>query len=116
MAQGVRRLTACVELREKSDEEENPQARAIDVSDGARERAIMPSAFSRRRRFTNSAGVEILPGEHILELKYHTHVPLLFKRLIEEFQLAPQPISKYRLSAQVLDFTRDKEGLACLSF
>jgi hypothetical protein len=42
---------------EKSDDEENPHASAIEVSDGARERAIIPSARSSRRRFTNSAGV-----------------------------------------------------------
>ena len=47
----------CLKHREKSDDEENPHASAIEVSDGARERAIRPSAFSRRRRFTNSAGV-----------------------------------------------------------
>ena len=47
----------CLKHREKSDDEENPHASAIEVSDGARERAIRPSALSRRRRFTNSAGV-----------------------------------------------------------
>ena len=47
----------CLKHREKSDDEENPHSSAIEVSDGARERAMRPSAISRRRRFTNSAGV-----------------------------------------------------------
>jgi hypothetical protein len=38
----------------------------------------------------------------ILELKYSVTMPLLFKLLVEEFALNPQPISKYRLAAAAL--------------
>ena len=48
----------CLKHREKSDDEEKPQASAIAVSDGrARAWAIITSAFSSRSRFTNSASV-----------------------------------------------------------
>jgi hypothetical protein len=69
-----------------------------------------------RIAFTNEAGVEVLPGQHILELKYHVHVPVLFKCLIEEFRLAPQRVSKYRVSGQMLNFNRAEEGTECLTF
>ena len=38
-------LKRCLKHREKSDDEEKPHASAIEVSDGARERAIRPSAL-----------------------------------------------------------------------
>src|SRR5262249_30180658 len=44
--------------REKSDDEEKPQASAIAVSDGGRGCARIRNAFSRRSRRTKSAGVE----------------------------------------------------------
>ena len=66
--------------------------------------------------FTRSPGLDILPGKTILELKYHSHMPVLFKHLVETFRLSPCPISKYRLSGQTLDFNGTQEGVECLSF
>jgi hypothetical protein len=39
----------------------------------------------------------------ILELKFRYGMPALFKYLVEEFALTPQPFSKYRLAVAVLD-------------
>jgi VTC domain len=38
-----------------------------------------------------------LPDRHLLELKYRCAPPAIFLQLIEEFSLAPQTASKYRL-------------------
>jgi hypothetical protein len=38
-----------------------------------------------------------LPDRHILEMKYRCAPPAIFLQLLEEFRLAPQPVSKYRL-------------------
>jgi VTC domain len=48
-------------------------------------------------RFEADPGEEFLQGRLVLELKYHGRVPALFRRLIEEFALAPETASKYRL-------------------
>ena len=49
------------------------------------------------------AGVDLLQAETILELKYRTEVPALFKRLVEEFGLRPQTASKYRIGIAAID-------------
>ena len=69
----------CLKLREKSEDEAKPHARAMLVNDAGRWWAIKPSAFSRRSRFKKSAGVSprsaetrdendmariVLPGRH----------------------------------------------------
>jgi hypothetical protein len=46
------------------------------------------------------AWVPLLPGRCILELKFREVMPVLFKQLLEEVSLKPQPVSKYRLSIQ----------------
>ena len=43
-----------------------------------------------------------VPGQMILELKYRQHVPAIFKRLVEEFALEPERVSKYRVGMTVL--------------
>jgi hypothetical protein len=48
----------CLKHREKSDDEEKPHPNAIVVSDRERVRDMSVSAFSRRSRFTKSAGVD----------------------------------------------------------
>lgn len=48
----------------------------------------------------DGAWVPLLPGRCILELKFRSAMPVLFKRLLEEVSLTPQPVSKYRLSIQ----------------
>lgn len=42
-------------------------------------------------------------GAMILELKYRSEVPALFKQLVEEFGLQPRTASKYRLGMAALD-------------
>ena len=52
--------------------------------------------------FTDHSCAELMRGQAILELKYRSHVPLLFKQLIDRFRLQPLPVSKYRLAVRVL--------------
>ena len=40
----------------------------------------------------------------ILELKYRQQMPAVFTRLIDEFRLVPNPVSKYRSAAVVLGY------------
>ncbi len=48
--------------------------------------------------FSDAAGTPVLPDVQILELKFRTHLPGIFKQLVEEFRLEPQTASKYRLA------------------
>ena len=50
----------------------------------------------------DAEGVRLSEEQIIIELKYHCEMPVLFKLLVEEFALNPQPISKYRLAAVAL--------------
>lgn len=45
----------------------------------------------------------VLTGAEILELKFMVAMPAVFKRLIETFGLAPDSVSKYRLSVAALN-------------
>jgi hypothetical protein len=45
----------------------------------------------------------LMNDQIILELKFRYGMPALFKYLVEEFALTPQPFSKYRLAAARLD-------------
>jgi hypothetical protein len=47
--------------------------------------------------FSNGEGIPVLPGQVVLELKYRGVFPAIFRRLVEEFALAPRAASKYRL-------------------
>ena len=51
----------------------------------------------------------------IIELKYRCEMPVLFKRLVEEFALNPQPISKYRLAAVALGLVTESNPSATAS-
>src|SRR5439155_13777740 len=51
-------------------------------------------------------GTLLLEDQVILELKYRFDMPLLFKLLVEEFALEPQPLSKYRLAVGALGFVK----------
>jgi hypothetical protein len=46
------------------------------------------------------AGLPILTGRVILELKFRASLPVLFKHLIQEMGLCPGPVSKYRLAVE----------------
>ena len=49
-------------------------------------------------------GTLLSEQNHILELKYRYAQPAVFQELVEEFQLKPQAVSKYRLAAAALGF------------
>jgi len=49
--------------------------------------------------FSDQEGASILKDRIILEMKFRYGMPALFKYLVEEFALTPEPISKYRLAA-----------------
>jgi hypothetical protein len=55
----------------------------------------------------DNAGMHILEDKIIIELKYRGEMPVLFKLLVEEFALNPQPVSKYRLAAVALGLVSD---------
>ena len=44
----------------------------------------------------------VMPGRLILEMKYRMEMPAVFKALVDEFQLNPGPVSKYRSSVAAL--------------
>jgi hypothetical protein len=52
--------------------------------------------------FRDGPGVPMGDGRQILELKYSQQPPVLFKHLVEEFGLIPQPASKYRFGMAAL--------------
>lgn len=49
------------------------------------------------------AAVPLLPGQVILELKYRTRLPTLFKQLMGDFDLSPTAVSKYRRCREECD-------------
>jgi SPX domain protein involved in polyphosphate accumulation len=56
-------------------------------------------ANSAALEFSQPQSDRAIPIEHvILELKFQTALPKLFKDLLAEFHLAPSPVSKYRLA------------------
>ena len=56
----------------------------------------------RVTRFSSQTGTVVVPGQLILELKYRYRAPAIFRRLVEEFRLEPQRVSKYRLGMTAL--------------
>ena len=66
--------------------------------------------------FSEQNGTCLLENQNILELKFRCEMPVLFKYLVEEFALNPQPVSKYRLAAIALGLvaitsTADNHGI-----
>jgi hypothetical protein len=59
-----------------------------------------------------SAGVALMPDQHILELKYKTELPGVFKALMQQFDLRPQASSKYRMAVEALELRKEVECLA----
>jgi hypothetical protein len=57
-------------------------------------------------------GMILNSDKTILEMKYDVEMPVLFKMLIEEFNLNPQTFSKYRLAVKTLGYVKkpDKIG------
>jgi hypothetical protein len=61
--------------------------------------------------FTDNAGIEVVPGNAILELKYASELPPVFEDVIETFNLHPHSISKYRLAVRRLGLADEKERM-----
>jgi hypothetical protein len=61
--------------------------------------------------FTHDAGIDLVPGNAILELKYASELPRAFEEVIETFNLHPHSISKYRLAVRRLGLADDKERM-----
>jgi hypothetical protein len=57
----------------------------------------------------NSDGVQLLSQHTILELKFAGQAPALFKRLIDEFGIAAEAVSKYRLALPALGIVHPPE-------
>jgi VTC domain len=56
--------------------------------------------------FSTGPALPFLDGTMILELKYRVQLPPVFRRLVEEFSLAPRTASKYRLGMAALGHVR----------
>ena len=54
-------------------------------------------------KFSRDNGSLLLDGSCILELKFRRELPVLFKNLLQEFALNPEPFSKYRQAVKILD-------------
>lgn len=80
-------------------------ARGLDTSTGLARLTLDQSlrvAAVSGARFSADPGKVIFPGL-ILELKFKSHVPTIFKRLVEDCHLSPQTASKYRLGMASLN-------------
>src|SRR5688572_24458832 len=75
-------------------------ARGMMTTQGVARLTLDSSVAARESetvRFSSTHGTQILADNLILELKFRTFMPAVFKGLIEEFRLNPQTASKYRL-------------------
>lgn len=61
--------------------------------------------------FREDTGMDVVPGQAILELKYASQLPPIFEEVIETFRLQRHSISKYRLAVRRLGLADDKERM-----
>ncbi len=54
------------------------------------------------RFLDDTGGVPLLRDQVVLEVKYRRELPALFRELVAQFQLSPQPFSKYRAAITAL--------------
>jgi hypothetical protein len=83
----------------------NRTARTIETSTGSARLTLDQSlrvAPVPRAQFTSDPG-DVFFSALILELKFKSHLPAIFKRLVEECSLSPQAASKYRLGMAALN-------------
>ena len=66
-------------------------------------------------RLTGTPETAVLDGQVILEIKHRVAMPAFFKRLVEEFKLEPQAVSKYRTSAAKLGLDPTSTDAPCLA-
>jgi hypothetical protein len=74
----------------------------LTLDDAVRALAVSGLSFNAGKE-----GKALSPDGIIIELKYCLEMPAVFKQLVEEFALNPQPISKYRLAAAALGYVTD---------
>jgi hypothetical protein len=60
--------------------------------------------------YASRHAVRLLEKQVIVELKYAGELPGPFREMIEEFRLAPQAVSKYRMAATMLGFGEEKKA------
>jgi len=66
----------------------------------------MTAFASESFTFEARPAVALLDGHLILELKYRSVLPTVFKELVEAFVLTPRRSSKYRTAAETLGLVR----------
>jgi len=59
----------------------------------------LTTSATDRLEFNGEGGESILRDRDILELKFRFAMPVMFKNLVEELALTPEPFSKYRYAA-----------------
>jgi hypothetical protein len=59
------------------------------------------------RAFLPGAGLPLLEGHNVVELKYSVALPTMFKQLVAQFELKIQPLSKYRSGLALLGLSPD---------
>jgi hypothetical protein len=108
-----RRRTAIRALRPVCQVSYHRTARVIATATGLARLTLDQSlrvAGVSAARFSSDSGKVVFP-DLILELKFTSHVPALFKRLVEDCSLSPQPASKYRLGMAVLNSYTSESSL-----
>jgi hypothetical protein len=73
---------------------------------------VHASPASRYSFDGHATSVQLLSNHTILELKFAGEAPALFKRLIDEFGIAAEAVSKYRLALPALGIIRLPEPVA----
>jgi hypothetical protein len=84
-------------------------ARVADTPDGLVRLTLdcrMWASNADEPRFSPNGTSRFLEDRVVLELKYRHHLPAIFRRLVEEFGLAPQAASKYRFGISALGRAR----------
>jgi hypothetical protein len=113
-AEWFRCRTAIRALRPVCQVSYHRTARIIDTSMGLARLTLDQSlrvASVSGARFSSDSGKVVFSGL-ILELKFKSHVPTLFKQLVEDCHLSPQTASKYRLGMAALNGYTSKAHLA----
>ena len=64
-----------------------------------------------RIEFLTLAGAKPVTSACVLEIKYRHSMPALFKQLLTEFGLTPQPLSKYRLAVEACRLVAPRQSV-----
>jgi hypothetical protein len=66
----------------------------------------LAAAPARHLTFETRPGAVILEHRVVVEIKFQQTAPAVFRHLLEEFNLTPQPASKYRLAVEALSLVQ----------